>query len=362
MYQVVTNDLYADQIKQFVYREFPAGAATHKGERLDMVTDVLVGTGKTRLGPKPSPENLVSIRQVLSEYMDKTMPIPVMVPWGSEKPVAGEGVDIAELAGLKTLACLNDRVKAVYSPGLEMNIRVEDASAPYLFSERFDEAWADARNYTHDLMVMIRVLGLTGSIKAMPESNKIGPVGFAEEAEKYRPAMEEYLLRIWNSEGAYEEAPGEELVSAGWKGVIRQETFIHFLDTYSKVYPGNSAEQNIYIMAKYYASSLARAELGLRGDIPQWHGRFLDLSFMAPTPGVPRDFFPRRLYYRTIPGGFTNNHIAPWRAKGYLRIIGEGAIPSIASWREPLELNRNEIVLDGKTDKVIVRADYVVEE
>src|SRR6476469_4858141 len=148
---------YADQIRRWFLQALP-GAVGQVQDKLELVFDAFMANSKIRLGAKPSPEVQVAIRDVVRSSMAHNKPIPVLVPWGSEKPGGGP-LDLAEVAGLRTLYDLADRVKLWYSPGTDIRIRIEDASAPHLFWQRAEESAVASAAYTAQLVALTRILG-----------------------------------------------------------------------------------------------------------------------------------------------------------------------------------------------------------
>ena len=128
--EFITNpeDPYTGLITQFLVREFPGVITPNSSVLLDVLTDAIVGSKQVRYGPRPNPESLVAIRKVISLSLTSGQPIPFLIPWGSRKPKLGANIDVAEISALKTLVCLNNRVKAHYEPGVQMNVRLEDTS------------------------------------------------------------------------------------------------------------------------------------------------------------------------------------------------------------------------------------------
>lgn len=358
MYTLKTNagNPYSPLIETFISKDFTRRLAATNPNLVEVITDEILGTKQTRYGPKLGPESLVAIRDVIRKYVAKNEPIPFMIPWGSEKP-DGSGIDIAELAALKTLSCFNARLKAHYEPGIRANIRIEDVSAPYLFHESPDKARENAMHYTHEFVTLVHVLGFAGFIHPVPESTLTGEKQFNLIADDLLPHFEK-ALRMYD--GHEDPKAAEVLHAIGWKGGIDPATRDHYLESYAKLYPAHSHSAKLHILARYFASALARHKLKIRGDEKSWEGSFVDLSFMPPVQGTD-GLFGRRVYYRTLPLEFTSNHIAPWRAKGYLQIGNDNTVtPKLASHQERKPYNENFITFEEGTLASTVRADYVI--
>lgn len=212
---------YAESIALFIKREFPI-LAKH-GDLLELLTDAIIASGQIRLGPRPSPESLVAIREVITHWISKGEPIPFLIGWGSEKP-DGSGIDIAELMAMKTLSCLHHRVSQYYHPGVVFSIRVEDASAPHLFFDRKEQARIEAAHYTAGFVNLARTLGINSFVKITPELSMISEETFNHKADEVLPAMEAHV------ENPTDEIVREYLLKFGWKVPLSFETIGYYLE------------------------------------------------------------------------------------------------------------------------------------
>lgn len=350
-----TGDPYSSLIETFISKDFPRRLASSSTTLLDVLTDEIFGTKQVRYGPKASPESTVAIRDVIRHWISQSKPIPFMVPWGSEKP-DGSSIDLAELAALKQISCFNARIKPHYEPGIVANIRLEDASAPYLFADDAESARSNAARYTTDFVSLVKILE-HDFIKPVPESTLVTESEFNATADA-RLGYFEKALRMYD---AFEDARAEEVLNEiGWKGGLAPETRLFYYQQYEKLYPRHTHSAKLSILARYFASASARYVLKIRGDDPAWEGKFLDLSFVGPTPGTEA-YFGRRVYYRTLPLEFTSNHIAPWRAKGYLQIGNDNSVvPKLASHSDKKPYNHNSVTLHNEVISVDVNMDYIL--
>jgi len=359
MYQIQPcDDPYSQLIANAVAREFPTQCVANNLVLVDRITNEILGTKQQRYGPKPSPESLVQIRDVIRHWTALELPIPFVVPWGSEKPDGG-GIDLAEMWAMKMLRCLDHRIRSHYREGAVFHIRVEDVSAPHLFYDRADQAREDARYYSNAFEALLAILEMGPVIQSVRESRFCTEERFNSEADSLLSIMEGYV-----------EIPGSDwsaaqLADRGWKGNLSEETKMFYLRQFEKLYPYDNEQKRVHRLARYFAGSLARKRLGLTGVSPAWNGIYLDLSFMASAPGTEASF-GRRVYYRTLPCSVTSNHMPPWRSKGYILIDGDDeAKPKLASFNEPQEYNKNTVTLVNEAlvhglKSVTVQADYIV--
>lgn len=355
-------DPYGQFVRNFIVQEFPKVTMKSQYQLLDSITEAIISTGAVRLGPRPSPESLVKIREIISHYTAKQQPIPFVIPWGSEKP-DGSSVDIAELGALKTLICLEDRVSSLFAPSIQINIRIEDASAPHLFHDRQEQARIEAARYTTDFVNLIKVLSLDNFIKAKPESTMTTEAIFNETADKWVPVILEHLkTRTLCRDAQKEEETLNAMHRLGWLGSIEDETIEYYLELYEKLYPEKALGEKIHILSRYFAGAAARRTLKIRGDEPAWEGQYIDLAFAVSPPGT-EGYFNKRVTYRTFPSHLTSNHIVPTRAKGYLHILNDGTIkPKLASFHDALHYNTHTVTLSKGDLSVNIKADYIIDD
>lgn len=359
MYQIKPgSDPYSQTIANALSLEFPTQCVASSAQLVDLISAEILGTKQQRYGPKPSVEVQASIREVIRRCVEGERPIPFLVPWGSEKPVHSIGPDLAELWALKMLRCLNYRVSQHYKPGLIFRLRLDDASAPHLFFDDMDAARADTQVYCPLLEGIVEVLEMP-FVQVIRESQLASEEAFNKEADRIVPAMEAYLHSVMNLDG---DLDFKRLYGLGWTGRISPETAQFYLSQYDKLYPSDDESKKMHRLARYLSGSLARKNLHMDASDPAWLGRYLELAFFTSPPGV-LSRFGTRVYYRTLPCSLTANHMAPWRAKGYMLITGEeDVVPKLASFNAPLGYNPNTVTLVNGDKSVVVQADYVVTE
>lgn len=356
---IPNNDLYADLIKNALMLTFPVSAATTSDQKLEGVVSELIGTHHVRLGPAPNPESLVAIRSVVRRAIENNKPIAILVPWGSKKTDNTKSIDIAEIMGLKMLYCLQQRVSQVYSPGVSINIRVEDLSGWYIFEEESGSVDASKR-YVVDFEKLVTILGLTNFINPIRESDLSSNTDFHTCSDIIMQKILVYLEESDKNSVDTSLSSFKELADLGWKGEIPIAQREYYYARYSKLYNCDAHTARIKL-AKYLASCLARHKLHIRCDNPDWENDFLELTFCPPIPGAPESLVSRRLYYRTIHDKYTRDHIPPWRGKGYLRIYDDNTVsPAVTSFTNVQDYLFNEIKISGFGESLNMIIDYVL--
>lgn len=351
---------YSGLIEDFIAREFPGVNLSNKSTLLEVLTSALIASKDIRYAPIPKPESLVAIREVIRTAIEANEPIPALTLWGSVKYQRPESIDIAELSALRQLSRIQSAIKQYYEPGLQLNMRLEDTSGFFLFNGDPDIETKTFK-YLNDLECLISVLGLD-FIKPMRESTMLGTSAkYHELAKTLTEPIYRYIVETDKFPSPSKELT-KSLADIGWTGTISPAQRDYYRQTYQKLYPNIAPEDATMKMARYFASALARVQLKITGE-EKLQPR-IRLTFVPPVPGAPESLFSRNLYYRTIPMSSSRNHIPPWRAKGYLRIVGNEVIPKLISWHDPIinELEPNTTKVARGNKYLTIRSDYFIEK
>lgn len=298
------DDVYNELIKNAITLTFPTTVVTNNEQKLEGVVKELIATQNIRFGPAPNPESHVAIRSVVRKAIEKNFPIPILIPWGSKKADNKISVDIAEIMALKMLSCLNQRISQIYPAGININIRVEDLSGYYIFSDEGDAAITSSQMYVNDFVKLINILGLTTFIIPVKETILCSKDNFNIKSDEFTELILAYLITSDKIGVENSIATFAALEKVGWRGLIPIEQRQYYYNRYQKLYGCDQNAARIKL-AKYLASCLARRQLLMRGDDPEWHNEFLEITFCPPIPGVPDSLISKRLYYRTIHAKYT---------------------------------------------------------
>jgi hypothetical protein len=327
----VNEQAYGNLITQFVYSQFPF--AVPAGDRFEVISNTVFGSKQRRFGPMPSPEVQTSIRDVLRRSGDD---LHFFSPWGSRKQADDQGLDVLELMALKQLRCLKEEL-GVMGVQATFHFRLEDLTDRWLFG---DGTFNQSMTYIDNFMRLARqVLG--GAHIALESMSTAWPA-FQSLAAEYAPVFYKVLRG---------EAEIGELHRLGWAGNLPPRQRDYYASAYKSYWP-NGEKDIEWEMAKYFAATLARIRLNATGAPTQDH---LLIAFTHPVPDNPVS--KNRLYYRTIPQRFTNNHRSPWIGRGYLQIGDDNSVtPKSAGMNDVLDFQPYTITVgDAK-----VEAPYVL--
>jgi hypothetical protein len=355
------GDPYAELVSNFFAREFPGANANNPNTILEAVTTAFIASNHVRYGPVPNPESLVAIRDVIRKSIAAGAPIPILTPFGSRKSRLSESLDVAEVASLKQLACLQRRVMEFYAPGVAINLRLEDTSGHYLFADEGEASRIATTEYVGAFQKLVRILGMSAFVNPMLESTLFDETAYAATSDSIVPALMSYIADTdaYGIDGYQSLDSWKTLAAFGWQGNIPQEQRDYYRNRYRTLYPGITDYAATMKLARYFAGSWARIKHQGTGAAKEWGNDYLRVTFVAPVPGAPQGLVTRNIYYRTLPMKFATTHIPAWRAKGYLKINGE-VIPKLASWGDPREYQSCSLVFGKGGETAEVKADYVI--
>ena len=329
------TDAYAPVLSSFLAQEFP-GSVTKREAVFEAVAAEIFGSKQCRFGPMPSPEIQVPVRQVIRHYMDTNEPIQFLVPWGASKQ-GDHGLDVLELSAIRNLHCLSERVKSLYAPGIRITIRLEDATDVALFG---DDYAPKVMTYCYNFHELVKVLGYYEIWVRREADDLMDTAEFEKNVAMFRPLFEDYILasdRVGTA-AAQDITSFFVLKQNGWTGTIPLEQRAYYRQAYRIFYPDMSEAEITRKIATYFACSLSRVILNGTGKPSS--GKFIQINYSLPVPGVPTNLASNRIFYRTVPERFTNRHKAPWIGRGYVEIANDNSCKiKLADFNEQLELN-----------------------
>lgn len=249
------------------------------------LTEILIGTKRVRHGSRPSDENVAYIRVKVDECTRTGRPIRLVSGWGAHK---GYGLgpyccaDFLDMMAMQRLADLNDEVAAVYSPGIQVILFVEDYTRRMLTGKTWTE-------YPDSLGAMIGALGLD-FVDIVRESDMVHVPGYERTIRENAQAI---LI------GAEKEV--------GWDGDVNWD---HYLERSKSEFPEWDDDERRRHVSIFLGSIVTRS----RHRIVPPHD--LKISFVAYPKSVPDRMRRGRLEYKVKPGKHTQCTPAPWACFG----------------------------------------------
>lgn len=351
---------YGELICQYFHKTFPKVSNLNSQGLLEVISSILIGTKETRYGSIPLPEHQVVVRKVIATAIERGEPIPILIPWGGRKAIAEQRLDVAEIAGLRQLILADNLVKSYYPSGLNINIRIEDLGAMYMYrKERKKES---ILQYSSDFERIIYITRGDTLLNPISEWSLMDEPDFFNISDDYATIMLQYLH---DSDQVHRLGTGtafSELIKHGWKGEVSWEQRQYYYDRYKAMNPIITEVQAQKQLAEYLANSLVRYQLNGRAE-PKTDYGFIQLTYVQPIPGVPTSMFNNTLYWRPVPLSESRSHISPWRAKGYLCIQGNDVKTKVTSFNNSDILDQlipSSVVISNDDYSVQVQADYLL--
>lgn len=352
---VEAEDPYVSLIESFIGKEFPQFFCSKTENIVDAVIDEFLATKQVRIGPKPNPESIVMMRDVVRRAVQAERSIPILIASAAVKVPLGNEIDLAELSAIRILGNLQDRILHYYKHGVDVRIRMEDLTELVLTPDNPDVTDL-AADYVGKFKGLVRALGYDEFIHPIKESIMGDASEFLDKVQNLVPAFKYYLEK--SDKYADPKHHFGWIEKLGWKGPISLETRDFLSARYEKMYPGTTRDQHREMMADYFAAILARHQMGIIGNDKSFEGR-LEISFNPPLPNHPP--ISTRVQYRSVPLSQSSNNRPYWLAKGYMRISNDNdARLALGDWKNE-EYHEGHLVLNSGTESVSIRADYVLE-
>lgn len=350
-----SDDPHGRLLEQFVRVQFPEVSGGNTEDILESVMTEFLGTKACRLGPKPNIESQFIMREVVRQAINQGVALPVLIPSAAAKRPLSAQIDLAEMSAISMIGCLNDRIRRHYAPGLDVRIRMEDATKHVIADGDYPSEHVDdvINGYVTAFTRLIKVMGHGDFITPVLESVASGGLSqFISKADDVLPLFERYL-NMPNDQHR------QDLELAGWGGGLSTAMLQYFYDRYARLYPKESRESHHYRMAQYFASILARRQLRGEGRHDGWP-RTLELSFAPPMPDAPR--VAPRVYYRTAVRNGLAPHMAYWTARGVFAIGDDDRVRlHLLNWYDTTPTVKASIMLDNGIESVEVQSDYMIE-
>lgn len=252
------------------------------------LADLMIGTKQIRYGALPSTANYTHLVNTLDARVATGRPITLTVMWGAMKAYDHFDIrscDLLDLMALKRLMCLNEAVKRIYSPGIEVKIIWEDLTEQLTTGK-------DSTAYLLNFRELLAALDMR-FVEVILESTLSDCTG--------------YVRSIYSNADAI--AAGRES-EVGWQGPILWD---YFIGRATSEYPDATDAYRRERVALYLGICLARYQYKV---LP---AADVKLSFAPYPKEVPDSFRRGRVEYKIKANGKSESTIPPWCGFGVLR-------------------------------------------
>lgn len=340
----------------------------------EKITKILFGSKKNRFGTAPTIDEIAFMHDRVDNYVAQDRPIEMQLLWGVLKGYGldqqRETADMLDLLGLKRFACLNEQVKQVYSPGLDVSVILEDISEEVIAGD-----YLNVKNligpYANSLKNLASVMEITPGVNIVMESEIMARKGITQEFHMEKAdGIAQLIQQYWNasqniSPEKWESLPEyKALEEAGWKGTIPPEMREHYLCRAQTERPDSEEDVRIWSICKYFGNSLARYSVGLfTGDDPE--GPQPVRASLAPhAVGASKSLRVGRVEYKLMDDKKSNTSVPPWAGYSYMRETKKGFKPTAYGLRDVRKLTdsdfqRFEVLVESDKGYTPLRVDVL---
>jgi len=336
---------------------------------INSIVDILVGSLKTRIGPEPDKEQRKLFCDIINFYVQANIPIDTILTWGPKKFFNGQEenhIDLSEVLSFQTLMLLNNKIKSVYTPGLQIYLFIENFEGKFIEGDHLENIFD---SYIGELEKLVKILRMSKIIRIIRTQDLIlVNYNFEEltaQLKKNYDCLSKYWLEseelgIDNSEKLESYKKIEKL---GWFEKIGHDTRDYYIGRLNKILGNTKTHlQKVDMTVRLLACVLVHRQY----DLFKINNKSepVKLSFLKISGG-PKKLMNGRIDVRTIPTNISKNHISPWSSKGCLRMKNNKILPVLRRYNEVMKnqknLNDGEITIEGSNLKISLKTNFLVE-
>ncbi len=153
-------------------------------------------------------------------------------------------------------------------------------------------------------------MGLQSFLQLVPESVMTSQTRFLSLVSNFTP----YFFQFLNA-GDVEAM--KFLQQAGWGNTISKEMKIYLMNRFMNMYKLTDSCEIEQMVARYFASVLARKKEAAYGEGFNWTDGKLEISFLPPMPDTPKN--STRVFLRTVPFNMSSLHLPCWRSRVFVK-------------------------------------------
>lgn len=282
------------------------------------IADSLLGSKKSRLGPRPCQEHFDYLQSLVARYVSSGQPIEIMTRWGAAKGYGVceyVGAELSDILALRRFAAIEKSVRRLYVPGIHIQVIWEDITELALNQQGFLETACLMNGYQEHLSDCIQSLGMS-YVEIVPESRLLARNGtdlscFLSKVRRNTALMLDYW-KVAGNEQPEATPEYDALVAAGWKGTIPMVQWEHYISRARSEQPDSKPDDLIRSVCTYLGNALARIQVKmLRYDMPP-----VALSFVPYPPGTPHQLYRGRVECKVKDSKNSNKTIPPWAGYG----------------------------------------------
>ena len=336
---------------------------------INSIVDILVGSLKTRIGPEPDKEQRKLFCDIINFYVQANIPIDTILTWGPKKFFNGQEenhIDLSEILSFQTLMLLNNKIKSVYTPGLQIYLFIENFEGKFIEGDHLENIFD---SYISELEKLVKILRMSKIIRIIRTQDLILVNYNFEELTAQLKKNYDCLSKYWLESEKLGIDSSEKLESykkieeLGWFEKIGHDTRDYYIGRLNKILGDTKTHlQKVDMTVRLLACVLVHRQY----DLFKINNKSepVKLSFLKISGG-PKKLMNGRIDVRTIPTNISKSHISPWSAKGCLRMKNNKILPVLRRYNEVMKnqknLNEGEITIEGSNLKISLKTNFLVE-
>jgi len=336
---------------------------------INSIVDILVGSLKTRIGPEPDKEQRKLFCDIINFYVQANIPIDTILTWGPKKFFNGQEenhIDLSEILSFQTLMLLNNKIKSVYTPGLQIYLFIENFEGKFIEGDHLENIFD---SYISELEKLVKILRMSKIIRIIRTQDLILVNYNFEELTAQLKKNYDCLSKYWLESEKLGIDSSEKLESykkieeLGWFEKIGHDTRDYYIGRLNKILGDTKTHlQKVDMTVRLLACVLVHRQY----DLFKINNKSepVKLSFLKISGG-PKKLMNGRIDVRTIPTNISKSHISPWSAKGCLRMKNNKILPVLRRYNEVMKnqknLNDGEITIEGSNLKISLKTNFLVE-
>jgi hypothetical protein len=291
--------------------------------KVELIVQMLIGDKEELIsGNRPNQKTKALINDIVVRYMRDSLPIPILIAISPSKlESTWHPLCLGEIEFIRILKACQERVKIVYSPGIDFCLRIEDATGMICFKGDNEDKKILFESYYTSLLAVIKMAKMEDCVTIRKETELMEWESFQDLALKIHGDVFRYVQTRDTDEAEGRDVTDEQQeilqniqTQYGWKGDISKEWQQFMIKRYCKMSQVDSSTAAIVNdnFSRYTACIMARKLLNGYGAKPEWiHGK-LDISMVPAMPGA---LTAPRLYYRSVPTWKFKTNCPYWKMR-----------------------------------------------
>jgi len=345
-----------------------AGTNLSKELIVNNITDIFIGSLKTRIGPEPDEEQKKILHNIINFYVQANLPIESILTWGPKKFFNGKDenhIDLTEVLSFKTLMLLSTKINSIYAPGVLFSLFIEDFEGKFIEGDHLENIF---NSYINELEKLVKILKMSKIIRIIRTQDLISVNYNIQQLTARLEENYNCLSSYWlesdkiGIDGSEKLESYKKIQKLGWFEKIGHDTRDYYIGRLNSILGDSKTHlQKVDMTIRLLACVLVHRQY----DLFKINNKSepVKLSFLKISGG-PKRLMNGRIDIRTIPTNISKKHISPWSSKGCLRIKNDKILPVLIRYKELMDNQKNlsagEISIECFNHKISFKTSFLI--